>query len=74
MLITLISYSVHLKNNSVTIFTYGFGRAITRRGQVILKEIAAMNGGEFSQVEDKSAEKLKSAFGSYYQYFISARG
>ena len=32
------------------------------------------NNGHFTVIQDGNKEKLNSAFGSYYQYFLTARG
>jgi aspartate ammonia-lyase len=60
----------------VSILAYGLGTGISRNinAKEVLTNIATKNKGHFTIIKDGSKEKLNSAFGSYYQYFVTAIG
>ena len=55
---------------------YGLGTGISRNSgaKEVLTNIAMNNRGHFTIIEDGSKEILNSAFGSYYQYFVTTSG
>ena len=60
----------------MSILTYGLGAGISgnEKAKAVLTNIANKNRGQFSVINDGSKEKLNSAFGRYYQFFVTANG